>query len=184
TIERHWLARGDFIHLESGGTMAEEALAAYEEALRLNPLLKEAWTGKAVVLLEQRQHEEVLEKALRRNPALKDPRTGEAYALIGPRLYEEALLASEEALQLDPAYFRAWKIKAHVLAGLKRYEESLQAYDEALQAYEKLLRENSTRSRFWYADTWHWKSKVLKTMGRKREANQAKKRARQHGYPF
>jgi len=178
TIERQWLARGDFLDLEGMGTMAQEALAAYDEALRLNPLLKEAWTGKARVFIGLRQDEEVIEKAAHQKKASQSDKDDTP---LGPQLYEDAILACEAALRLDPTYFWAWETEAHALVGLKRYEEAVQAYDEALQAYEKYLRENPTRGRFWYADTWYWKSKALKAMGRKREARQAEKTARQLG---
>lgn len=159
--------------------MADEALAAYDEALRLNPLLTEAWSGKAAVFIALGDHERVREKAARQKKASQSDK---GHTLMSLRRYEEALQASEEALQLDPTYFWAWKTKAYALSGLKRYEESIQAYDETLQAQAEFLRENPTRGRFGYADTWYWKSKALKAMGRKREARQAEQTARQLGW--
>ncbi len=167
TIERLWLARGEYHAFVEMGVMAEEALAAYNEALRLNPLLKEAWHGKAASLLHLRRREEARERAARRK---KNAQYDKDDAPIGPQLYEEAILASEEALRLDPTYLWAWHTKASALAGLKRYEEALQAYDAFLQGYP-------TR-----AGVWHEKSKLLKAMGRKREARQAEKTARQLGW--
>jgi tetratricopeptide (TPR) repeat protein len=167
TIERLWLARGEYHAFEEMGEMAEEALAAYNEALRLNPLLKDAWHGKAVSLLYLREREEALEKAACRK---KDAQSDKDYTSIGPQLDEEAILASEEALRLDPAYLWAWQTKASALAGLKRYEEALQAYGEFLQGHPT------------HADVWHEKSKILKALGRKREARQAEKTARQLGW--
>jgi hypothetical protein len=103
TIERLWLAQGDYGRKEGMDEMEKEpALAAYEEALRLNPALKDAWYGKAHMLVELKR-------------------------------YQEALHASDEALRLDPDYLWAWYTRANALAGLKRYEEALQAYDEVLR---------------------------------------------------
>lgn len=166
TFEKQWLARGDLLNYEGGPQKKTEALAAYEEALRLNPAMKYAWHGKANVLLRLGEHEEVLHRADR-------AWTRRHAGLIGLRHFEAALRASDEALQIDPAFPWAWFTKANALAGLKRYEEALQAYDEALRGLP-------TRA----ADIWYWKSKALKALGRKREARQAHKTARQLGYLF
>lgn len=100
-IEERWLIHGDWLVQEAHEY--EEALDAYDEALRLNPSSKLAWYG--------------------RGNALAD--------LDAPR-YEEALQAYDKALQLDPTFSWAWYCKGGAFAGLKRYEEALQAYDEAL----------------------------------------------------
>ncbi|HEU5379455.1 MAG TPA: hypothetical protein VFV38_28865 [Ktedonobacteraceae bacterium] len=170
-FEQLWLAKGD-IHRDMGGSrMAHEALAAYEEALRLNPLLHHAWDGKAIILLELRRFEEALEKWQRHRPALIALRTSKPPVLIGPKLYEEALLAIEEELRLDPTYLWAWDTKAHALVGLKRYEEALEAIDVFLQGKRA------------DADAWHEKGEIPKALGRKREARQAQQQARQLGWP-
>ena len=207
TIEQLWAAKGYALRDMGGSRMAHEALAAYEEALRLNPLLTDAWDGKAAILIELRRYEEALEKWLSHHPARKDPRTGKPPVLIGPKLYEEALEAIEEELRLDPTYLWAWEKKADVLACLKHYEEALQAvdvflqgqppyhhqaghtkahalaglnrYEEALQAIDVFLQGHPANG-----SAWHEKSEILKAMGRSREASQAKKKARQFGYPF
>jgi len=85
---------------------------------------------------------------------------------------EEALEAYEEALRLNPAFSWAWYCKGGAFAGLKRYEEALKTYDEAL-----LLDPSHTH-------TWYWKGEALKALGRGREARQAKRKARQLGWPF
>ncbi len=100
-IENRWLMHGDWLLQETHDN--EEALEAYEEALRLNPASKWAWYGK-----------------------------GNALAKLDTPRYKEALGAYDEALLLDPAFSWAWYCKGGAFAGLKRYEEALKAYDEAL----------------------------------------------------
>lgn len=177
TIEKQWLAYGnaliqDGMHFLDEEALAahEEALVAYEEALRLNPALKEAWYGKAEVLIGLRRYEEMLEEERRWKPVLKRSGAGQGHVFMGPQLYEEALQASDEALRLDSAYFWAWSTKARALAGLKRCEEALLAYDEALRGLPTL------------AGIWHQKGKMLQALGRRREARQAQKAARQLGW--
>lgn len=170
TIEQLWLAKG-YIYRDMGGSrMAHASLAAYEEALRLNPLLAGAWDGKAINLIERRRREEAIEKWQRRHPEMKDPWTGKPPILIGPKLYEEALEAIEEELRLDPTYFWAWNTKAYLLASLNRYEEALQAIDAFLQGNRG------------DADAWFKKREILKAMGCEREAREAEQTARQLGW--
>jgi tetratricopeptide (TPR) repeat protein len=140
-IEKRWLIRGDWLLQETHD--CEEALKAYDEALRLDPSSKWAWYGKGNAL------------------------TG----LDTPR-YEEALDAYDVALQLDPAFSWAWYGKGGAFAGLQRYEEALKAYDEELQLDPS------------HMHTWYWKGESLKALGRRREVRQAKRKARQLGWPF
>ncbi len=173
TIERQWLARGDNLRDEGGGFLP--ALAAYDEALRLNPLVEQAWYGKAHVLTELQRYEEALhacDEAQRLDPANVWVRYVKGNALAGLKRDVEALEAYDEAIRLDPAFHPAWNAKGAVLAGLQRYDEALHAYDEALRGDPAS------------ASAWYWKGETLKAMGRRKEARQAKRKARQHGWPF
>lgn len=58
-----------------------------------------------------------------------------------------------------------------MLNGLKRYEEALDASDEALRLDPTL------------AQAWHAKGEALKALKRWREAQQAKNKALQLGWP-
>lgn len=175
TIEQLWLAQGDYGRDEGMDEVHEkEALAAYEEALRLNPALRDAWYGKAHMLVVLKRCEEALlasDEALRLDPTFLWAWYTKANALADLKRYEEALQAYDEVLQLDPTFGWAWYSKGNALAGLKRYEEALQAYDEILRRDPR------------FARAWREKSKILKAMGRKREARQAEKKVRQLGLP-
>jgi tetratricopeptide (TPR) repeat protein len=101
-IEKLWLMRGSWLFGEE--ELYDEALEAYNEALRLNPTSKSAWHGKGNAL-----------------SSLETPR------------YEEALSAYDEVLRLDPTSTWAWYGKGLSFAGLKRYEEAIQAYDQEIR---------------------------------------------------
>jgi tetratricopeptide (TPR) repeat protein len=115
----------------------------------------------------------------------------------------EALVAYEQALQLDPNSTPAWNGKGNALRALHRYEEalaayeqatrlgpafasayhgkgitlySLQRYEEALEAFEQAIHLNPDE-----ADTYAWKGYALKALGRIVEAEQARQKARELG---
>lgn len=68
-VEKQWLARGDY--LRDYMDDEEEALASYDEALRLNPSVRNSWYGKAHVLNVLERYHEALhacDEALRIDP--------------------------------------------------------------------------------------------------------------------
>jgi Flp pilus assembly protein TadD len=82
---------------------ANEALAEYEEATRLQPENPEAWHGKGVALFELRRHEEALQnfdEAIRLKP--DDPETwyDKAFCLLELERSEEAVVAFKKARRL------------------------------------------------------------------------------------
>jgi tetratricopeptide (TPR) repeat protein len=57
---------------------------------------------------------------------------GHHRAFYAPVRYEEALAAYEKAIQLDPGYGIAYRMKGYTLHALKRDEEALAAYEQAI----------------------------------------------------
>jgi hypothetical protein len=101
-IEKQWLAKGDFHLTHGAGYEDKEALAAYNEALRLNLSITNAWYGKAHVLNRLKRYEEALAAS---NEALQlDPTfawawhtKGEALKALGQ--WRAAQQAKHKALQ-------------------------------------------------------------------------------------
>lgn len=111
-VEQLWLTRGHWFSFEMhNGKMA---LAAYEEALRLNSTNKWGWYGKGNALSAWAEDDEQT-----------------IYST--EELYQMALDAYDQALQIDPTFSWAWYCQGNAFAGLKRYEEALSAYEEALR---------------------------------------------------
>jgi len=140
-VEKHWLARGNYLrdYIDDD----EEALVAYDEALRLNPSVRGSWYGKTHVLNELERYHEALracDEALRIDPRYFWAWFNKGHALVGLNRYEEALQAYDEALrvsgeklELQAVFCYLWEAKGAAFASLKRYEEALAAYDEAIR---------------------------------------------------
>jgi tetratricopeptide (TPR) repeat protein len=137
TIEQLWLAQGDYGRDEGMDEVHEkEALAAYEEALRLNPALRDAWYGKAHMLVELKRYEEALhasDEALRLAPDYLWAWYTRANALAGLKRYEEALQAYDEVLRRDATRSWAWRQKSTMLIALGRKRAAHQAQKIARQ---------------------------------------------------
>jgi tetratricopeptide (TPR) repeat protein len=157
-VEKHWLARGDYLRAERDED--EEALAAYDEVLRLNPSIRDAWYGRALVLIGLKRYNEALhacDEVLRIDPKYFWVWYSKGNALTGLKrheealqAYDEALRASDEQLQLAAVFSSLWEAKGAALASLKRYEEAFHAYDEAIRlapfSYARdLVREQKNR---------------------------------------
>src|SRR6266487_390103 len=114
----------------------EEALAFYEEALRLDPNDTDSYIGKGDALYKLGRYEEALafyEEALRLDPNDTDSYIGKGDTLYKLERYEEALTFYEEALRLDPNDTGSYIGKGDALDKLGRYEEALAFYEEALR---------------------------------------------------
>ncbi|HYT28427.1 MAG TPA: tetratricopeptide repeat protein [Ktedonobacteraceae bacterium] len=127
--------------LEEGNRLSdlkryEEALAAYEQAIRLDPDDATAYNNKSAALIKLKRYEEALialEQAIRLDPKNAVGYTEKGAALDQLGRYEEALIALVQAVQLDPNNTLAHKRRGAVLNKLGRYEEALAAYEQAIR---------------------------------------------------
>jgi tetratricopeptide (TPR) repeat protein len=114
----------------------EEALAIYEQALRLDPNNAAAYSGKGDTLRQLNRETEALAaygQALR-----LDPNDSTIYSSKGDIhrslfQYEEALAAYGQALRLDLNNAAAYSGKGNIHRSLGQYEEALAAYGQALR---------------------------------------------------
>jgi tetratricopeptide (TPR) repeat protein len=104
---------------------------------------------------------------LQKPPAPKDikPGSNDAQSLVGQGnilfnqgKYEEALLALDEALNIDPGLATAWASRAGTLINLGRNEEALQAAENAISLDSQ------------YSVAWYNKGAALFYMGKYEEA--------------
>jgi tetratricopeptide (TPR) repeat protein len=139
----------------------EEALAACEEAVRLDPGNEEALLENGIILSALCRYEEALisyEQVLRLNPHNVRALSNKGHVLCKLSQYQGALSTYEQALRLDPRNVYVLRGKGQSLQGLERYQE-------ALALYEQVLRLNSQDPICWYA-----KGETLYKIGRYRKA--------------
>ncbi len=151
----------------------EEAIAAYEQAIRLNPNHATAYYNKGNALFNIKRYEEAIaayEQAIRLNPNHATAYYNKGMALFDLKRYEEAIATYEQAIRLNPNHADAYHNKGNALFNLKRYEEAIAAYEQAIR-----LNPN-------HADAYHNKGLALKQLGKSREAEQAYAKARQLWY--
>jgi len=124
-----------------------EAMAAYNNAIALEPSYFEAWDGLADALNRNEQFNDALaasNRSLQINPEYVQGwiNRGQILYNIGywyedvahdsgtaDALYAEQLTAFEKAGALDPNSAEAWFNKGYALAGMKRYDEAIAAFD-------------------------------------------------------
>ncbi len=131
--KEEWLEEGN-VHYRA--KHYQEALAALEQAIRLDPNFAPAYNDQGAVLRTLRRYQEALaafEQAIQLDPKLAFAYHGKGLALGGLERYEEALNAHEQAIRLDPNLAYPHNGKGYVLLKLQRYEEALAAFEQAIQ---------------------------------------------------
>ena len=116
-------------------TRDEEAIRAYEECLRLDPLHLEVYERIHLIHLAKGHHEQSLAtftRALQAFPECARLHIRRAEVLGQLKRYQEAVEACQRALQLDGTYAAAYVEKSEHLAHLERYAEALEAIEQAI----------------------------------------------------
>ena len=112
-----------------------EALAAYDQALTLDPGNAVAHSNRGTALLHLDRYEEALagyDQALTLDPSLAFPHSGRGNVFAALGRYEEALAAYDQSLTLDPSLAEAHSGRGGMLERWGRYEEAVAAYDQSL----------------------------------------------------
>src|SRR5207249_7558964 len=133
--KEQWLDEGHLLAFYAP-IRSEEGLAAYEQAIRLDPTYGLAWRMKGYTLSALRRYEEALaayEQAISLDATDAEAYTGKGDTLYALKRYEEALKAYEQALHLDPTSAGASNGKAISLVFLNQDEEALAAYAQVLR---------------------------------------------------
>jgi serine/threonine protein kinase len=112
-----------------------QALQAYEEALRIDPLNFHAWNGKGTALYNQGNYRKALDAYQRATDI--DPNNAIVWVSAGLTLnrlqrYQQALVHFERALSIDPTYVAAWNGKADAQMDMNMPEAAQASYEQAL----------------------------------------------------
>ena len=112
-----------------------QALQAYNEALRMDPLNLYAWNGKGMTLYNQGNYKKALEayqRATEIEPENPDVWFSAGLVLNNLQRYPQALVHFERALEIDPHYVAALNGKAFAQSNMNMPEEALTSYEQAL----------------------------------------------------
>lgn len=100
--------------------MYEEALQAFDQAIKLCPKNVDNLNSKGVVLAQMGRYNEAIkcfDKAIGQKPSFMIPWLNKARALGTLGKYQEAIKACDKAIGLDPKYAIAWYSKGQILKG-------------------------------------------------------------------
>lgn len=137
----YWMNRAE--NLTHNGSI-DEAISAYDEALKIEP-------ENTTILIHKASDLNIVGKA---NESLE--------------IYQKALGLLDQELKENQSNAEAWQEKAGILRSLNRQNESTQAYEKALEAYDSRTEKNPGDT-----DAWLRKAKVLHILGRWDEALEA-----------
>ena len=150
----------------------EEAIAEYDEAIRLNPQYTLAYNARGAAYNDSGQPEKAIpdfDEAIRLNPQHVSAynNRGIAYDRLGQ--YPRAIQNYDEALRLNPESALAYNNRGNAYRHMGQYQQSIENYDEALR-----LNPES-------ANTYAARSLANTLIGKDTEAQQDVERAEAHG---
>jgi serine/threonine protein kinase len=130
----------------------DEAVAAFDRALEIQPDLVDAWNGKGTALLKSNRYAEAIaafDKAIALDSQSFVAWSSKGKALASQEDYPEASQAFRTALQIQPESFETLNNYGLTLLLLERYEEALPIYERALKIKQNV------------AETWFYQGRVL-----------------------
>lgn len=141
--KEQWLAEGT-AHRKA--QRYQEAIAAFYQALQLDPNYADAYFQRGWALWRFQRHQQALiayDRAIQLNPTIAAYYINKGLVFSDLERYEEALAAYEQAIQLDPKYATTHVNKGAALYKLERYEEALAAYEQAIHLEPNAIRYNN-----------------------------------------
>lgn len=139
--------------LEEGSYL--EAVRAYEEAIKIDPNISEAWNNKGYALDELGKYQEAIKaynQALKINPNNSETINNKGVALFNLGKYQEALEFYDQVI--DPNDSDTYYNKGEALYKLGRYQDAFESFDK----YVKIDSFDS--------DAWNIRGKALLKMGK------------------
>ena len=114
----------------------EAAISSYDQAMKHEPDLPEAWFMRGIALDDLQRCEEAItsyDQALKYKPDDHYAWIFRGIALDDLQRYEEAITSYDQALKYKPDYYSTWYFRGNALRNLQRYEEAITSYDQALK---------------------------------------------------
>ncbi|MBD3560542.1 tetratricopeptide repeat protein, partial [Planktothrix sp. FACHB-1355] len=118
------------------GRKYEEAIAAFDQAIRVKSDFPEAWYMRGYALLQLQRYEDAIaayDKAVEIKPEYWEAWYDRGIALEIVQRREDAIYSYEKAAQIKPDFHLAWYKLGVQLNHFQRYEEAIAAYDKAIE---------------------------------------------------
>ncbi len=146
----------------------EEAISAYEHAIKLNPSFAYPHNGLGYVYHDLGQHKKAIaayQRAIELDPNYANPHNGlgNVYRALGQ--HKEAIAAYQHAIELDPNF-------AYPHNGLGNTYSNLNQHEEAIAAYQRAIELNPN-----YANPHNGLGNVYRALSQREEAIAAYQRA-------
>ena len=129
---KNWYEKGNTL---STSRKYEQAIAAYDRALQIQPNYYEAWLKRGDAQIEMEQYETALasyERAIEIQSEADEGwhRKGRVLSLM--EQYEAALDSYERAIAIQPEDYLIWHSRGIALYEMNRFAEALESFDRAL----------------------------------------------------
>ena len=114
----------------------EDAIAAYDCALQIQPDLADTWNNRGVVFTRMQRYPEAIasyEQATTIRPNYPDAWNNRGVVLLELQKYPEAIGCYEQAIQAKPDYADAWNNRGVAFSKMQEYEQAVISYNQALQ---------------------------------------------------
>ncbi|MGE4266884.1 MAG: tetratricopeptide repeat protein [Deferribacterales bacterium] len=146
----------------------EDAIKAYDEAIRINPKAHAVWGNKGIALISNNKFKEAIEafnEALNIKPNLPELLNNKGVAFERLNEFDKAIKLYEKAIGIKYDYVYAWFNKGDALQNLKRHHDAIKAYEEAIKIKPD------------YHEAWNGKAWNLMLDGKYQEALEAVNKA-------
>jgi tetratricopeptide (TPR) repeat protein len=114
----------------------EEAIACYNEAIKINPQYEKAYANKGYVLVCLSKLKEAInccDAAIKINPTHDWPWYLKGEALAKLHKFKEAIACFQQVLKINPRYCEAWLNMGCIAFGFKAYKEALVCTEKAIK---------------------------------------------------
>ncbi|NEQ69757.1 MAG: CHAT domain-containing protein [Symploca sp. SIO2D2] len=128
-----WQARGELMKIFQ---QYGEALASFDQVIKLQPDFYPAWYSRGDVLNTLGQINEVLasfDQVIKLQPDYYQAWYNRGNVLRELGQYQEALASYDQAIKLQPDYYQAWYNRGNVLRELGQYQEALASFDQVIK---------------------------------------------------
>lgn len=113
----------------------EDAIAAYDRALQIQPDLADTWNNRGVVLTRMQRYPEAIasyEQATTIRPNYPDAWNNRGVVLLELQQFPDAIGCYEQAIQAKPDYADAWNNRGVAFSKMQEYEQAVISYNQAL----------------------------------------------------